>query len=797
MNFIKIGISALLLAGLMISCGEDDKPSPKGLSKIVLSSFSVEASGDGTIVTVTPLSIGATSVVVDFGDAGSTSDVITIDQGSSATYDYPNESEEVTYTITVTAESDEGLASVTKTSDVTIIHIPEASLTSLPDAPTGSVSNVFAIFSDGLEFNGGLIPYRWGVAATGGTAITVNDESVLRLSRLGTDAGTLAVASIDPSAAFGDGIAATHIHFDVNSDFAAGIDVLKVTLVNTGATETYEIDDLALTDGDWASFDLDLSTDFSGAVSAIDEIVFELGNGGTANDHASIYLDNIYLYKEMGSSILNGDFEIEGTYATSQWRFTTYTDGTTDPFGSSSDGSDFDIDGNDTGDKTRGAKWSSSQSGGPLNTPSSRYAYQALSLTPSTNYVLQYIYAVDDDNSDPIGIPRHLAGVVLDGHFIDGADAFNAIDDNLGIHLGYDAEGKFSDTPNDYGTFVEIPFTSNESGEIAVMFYSVAPDDTWIDNVKVLEASSVSAPTAAFESDESGELEYTFVNVSLNGASFSWDFGDGNTSTEKSPTHTYASAGDYDVVLTATNAGGSAMANETITVSGGGVVATFAAVLQNADMESYPVTPNDDNDLVDSWTIDPDNTFSDGSNSPFDWWRNDALEGWVSDPSNNGGAGTTDKASSSGTNAGGASSRSYKMDSSGERAYQPFEVEEGVEYTISVNIKSETTPITDVEGTFYILGAEPADETDLASIALVEVPVIAGALNTWQNVEFSFTASSTFTYPQSRVDESVTTGGILTSTAQEFVIFYFVPTNTVTTDNQVFITDVVIETPGF
>ncbi|MEQ9230434.1 MAG: hypothetical protein RIF46_07100, partial [Cyclobacteriaceae bacterium] len=133
MNYIKIGISALLIAALMISCGEDDKPSPKGLSEIVLSSFSVEASGDGTIVTVTPLSIGATSVVVDFGDAGSTSDVITIDQGSSATYDYPNESEEVTYTITVTAESDEGLASVTKTSDVTIIHIPEASLTSLPD----------------------------------------------------------------------------------------------------------------------------------------------------------------------------------------------------------------------------------------------------------------------------------------------------------------------------------------------------------------------------------------------------------------------------------------------------------------------------------------------------------------------------------------------------------------------------------------------------------------------------------------------------------------------------------------
>ena len=800
MNIFKKGIGALLIAGLIMSCGEDEKPSPTGLSEIVFSSFEAAASGDGTIVTVTPVSIGATSYSVDFGDASSSSDLLTIDEnGGSVSYDYPNEAEEMVYTISVTALSDEGLTSVSLTQDVTVTHIPDASLGSLPDAPTSSISNVFSIYTDGMEYNGALLEYRWGEVASGGTAVTVGDENALRLSRLGSEVGVLSVATIDTDNAFGDGIGATHIHFDVYSDFAQGIDILNATLVNSGASEESEADGLTLTDGGWTSFDLELATDFSGVVSAIDEITFQLGAGGTANDHASIYVDNVYLYKETGSTILNGDFEISGTYATSQWRFTTYTDGNTNPFGSSSDGSDFDYSGSDVGDKTRGAKWSSSQSGGPLHTANSRYAYQALNLTPDTDYVLQYQYAIDDDNDDPVGIPRHLAGLILDGHFIDGADATDAIPDNLGIHLGYYAEGKFNATPVDYGTFVEIPFTSNASGEVAVMFYSVAPDDAWIDNVKVIAPGDVTAPSADFDAEESSEdyLTYTFSNTSISGASFEWDFGDGSTSTEKSPTHTYSSVGTYNVVLTATNSSGYAMANESVEVKAPAVAATFAAALQNADFQSYPTAENNNNDLVDAWTIDPDNTFNDGSNTPFDWWRNDDLESWVSDPANNGGTGTTDKGSSSGTNAGGTSDRSLKFDSSGERAYQPFEVEDGVEYTITASVKSESTPITDVEGTFYILGAEPSDETDLASIALHTEPVIAGTLNAWQTVEFSFVASSTFSYPQGRVDESVADGGVLTSTDQKFVIFYFVPTNTVTGDNEVFITDIVIETPGF
>jgi hypothetical protein len=49
-------------------------------------------------------------------------------------------------------------------------------------------------------------------------------------------------------------------------------------------------------------------------------------------------------------------------------------------------------------------------------------------------------------------------------------------------------------------------------------------------------------------------LTVTFNNTSLNTDSYLWDFGDGFTSTEISPVHTYAAPGTYTVILAGTNA---------------------------------------------------------------------------------------------------------------------------------------------------------------------------------------------------------------------------------------------------
>ncbi|MFO8021134.1 MAG: PKD domain-containing protein [Perlabentimonas sp.] len=62
-------------------------------------------------------------------------------------------------------------------------------------------------------------------------------------------------------------------------------------------------------------------------------------------------------------------------------------------------------------------------------------------------------------------------------------------------------------------------------------------------------------PIASFqyEISEDNFLMVEFTNFSQNATSFAWDFGDGETSTEENPVHTYAEADDYTVKLTATN----------------------------------------------------------------------------------------------------------------------------------------------------------------------------------------------------------------------------------------------------
>jgi PKD repeat protein len=59
-----------------------------------------------------------------------------------------------------------------------------------------------------------------------------------------------------------------------------------------------------------------------------------------------------------------------------------------------------------------------------------------------------------------------------------------------------------------------------------------------------------------FEVSEDNFLMVTFTNFSQNATSYMWDFGDGNSSTEKDPVHTYASSGDFTVKLTASNSAG-------------------------------------------------------------------------------------------------------------------------------------------------------------------------------------------------------------------------------------------------
>jgi PKD repeat protein len=73
-------------------------------------------------------------------------------------------------------------------------------------------------------------------------------------------------------------------------------------------------------------------------------------------------------------------------------------------------------------------------------------------------------------------------------------------------------------------------------------------------------------PTAAFTFAKAG-LTVTFVDNSTGDpTSWLWDFGDGMTSTQENPTHTYAAGGNYVVKLTVSNSAGSNSTNQLVTV---------------------------------------------------------------------------------------------------------------------------------------------------------------------------------------------------------------------------------------
>ena len=108
------------------------------------------------------------------------------------------------------------------------------------------------------------------------------------------------------------------------------------------------------------------------------------------------------------------------------------------------------------------------------------------------------------------------------------------------------------------------------------------------------------APTADFSaSPTSGvaPLAVSFVDLSTNAASWSWDFGDSGTSTEANPTHTYSAPGNYSVTLSVSNTTGSATTTKAnyVTVTPPPPDFTIAvspanAVIVRGGVASYAVT---------------------------------------------------------------------------------------------------------------------------------------------------------------------------------------------------------------
>lgn len=122
-----------------------------------------------------------------------------------------------------------------------------------------------------------------------------------------------------------------------------------------------------------------------------------------------------------------------------------------------------------------------------------------------------------------------------------------------------------STQPNPTITY-ETPGTYDVS---LTLFSAFAPQQATIQDQVIIYIR----PTAAFTYD-TDDLTVTFTNLSTDADFFSWNFGDGETSTAEDPVHTFPGPGTYDVTLNASNPNCSRAVTETIFLQPSSTTAT-------------------------------------------------------------------------------------------------------------------------------------------------------------------------------------------------------------------------------
>jgi VCBS repeat-containing protein len=153
--------------------------------------------------------------------------------------------------------------------------------------------------------------------------------------------------------------------------------------------------------------------------------------------------------------------------------------------------------------------------------------------------------------------------------------------------LALGADGSFTYTPladfNGEDTFTYTIASGSQTSDPATVTIAI----TGVNDLPTAALTVAPAAPTTFDAvvftDTSTDPDGTIVG-------WSWAFGDGGSSTDRNPTHTYAAAGAYAVRLTVTdNSSGTASVEKTVTVTAGGSGSVVSAGDDLTGVEGTPV----------------------------------------------------------------------------------------------------------------------------------------------------------------------------------------------------------------
>lgn len=474
--------------------------------------------------------------------------------------------------------------------------------------------------------------------------------------------------------------------------------------------------------------------------------------------------------------------------------------------------------------------------GAKLPNDQSRIGYQDIIVEPNTNYDLRFWYTLTDDSSDP-WITVSIVGVTQSGPittpqeatdgtiasltvndtedpstYVEAKLSFNSGENNnvaiyffngpvearlddFSIEVGLEGSVPPSagfDVEQSTSNFLEYTFTNTSTNAVSYEWdfgdgntssaespthvygtpdkYSVTLTVTSAEGKTATLSKNIDiqAPvTAAFtyEADPADYKTINFTDASVDAVMLLWEFGDGFQFTGMNPSHTYEVDGIYTVTLTAySSTGKTDVASENLTVAQG-----FIVQVLNGTFDEYTFETGDN---ADAWDMTPNSTVVDNSGTTIDspyrmLWYNTELNDYID-------ATYCTNEQPGSTSDGANGTRGGKLSNDCRRLYQLVQVEQGVEYTFSIDTRSEAMG---VNSEVFILNTEITTEVGIdASTSDPAIDAYFEITNDFNTDKTVFT-TSTFNFTP--------------STSQ--IVIYFRSLDAVDSSNEVFVDNITIE----